>query len=345
VSVLRTWGGTHRQRLLRAGVPAGVLLVIVVALLALPLYSTESATSFTLYNALQNFASLGLLALAVALSLLIGEFDLSTLGMYAFGGILAVSLGESSPLLGVLAAVGAGLVIGVGQGLVIARTEISSVPLTLGGYIALLGLSQVVGHSNTLTYSNYNVGVSLDQVTATFFSPRSLIAIVIFVGVGVLLGNTRLGRDVRAVGGDRRASRAAGVATDRIIVGIFAGSGVLSALGGALFAYSTSAAKPDLGLAPFIFAVTAALLGGVSLAGGRGAVAGVAAGVLALSLLQELFALLGTASYVVNIVQGGLLVGVVVFEAPDLRRRLVTARARMAERGRAKHAAAQRATP
>jgi ribose/xylose/arabinose/galactoside ABC-type transport system permease subunit len=321
-----------RQRLLRAGLPLGVFVLIVIALVALPLYSDNSATTFTVYNAGQNFASLGLLALAVALSLLIGEFDLSTLGMYGLGGLLAVKFGGGSPFLGVACAVAVGCGVGLLQGAIIARSGISSVPLTLGGYIALLGASHVVGHSDTLAYGNLSAGTWLDTITATFFSPRSLTVLAIFLIVGGVLRWTRLGRDVRAVGGDRRASRAAGVPTDGILVGVFVASGCFSALGGALFAYSTSAAKPDLGMAPFVFAVTAALLGGVSLTGGRGAASGVFLGVMSLSLLQELFALLGTQSYVVNLVQGGLLVLVVIFEAPDLRRRLITWRARLADR-------------
>jgi ribose/xylose/arabinose/galactoside ABC-type transport system permease subunit len=325
----------QRRRLLRAGLPLAVFTAIVVALVALPLYSDTSATTFTVYNAGQNFASLGLLALAVGLTLIVGEFDLSTLGMYALGGLLAVKLGGGSPFVGVAAAVAVGLAVGLLQGAIMARTGISSVPLTLGGYIALLGLSHVVGNSNTLAYKNLDAGIWLDTITATFFSPRSLIVLAVFVIVGGVLRWTRLGRDVRAVGGDRRASRAAGVPTDGILIGVFALSGCFSALGGALFAYSTSAAKPDLGLAPFVFGVTAALLGGVSLTGGRGGATGVFLGVLSLSLLQELFALLGTQSYVVNLVQGSLLVLVVIFEAPDLRRRLTTMRARLADRAAA----------
>jgi len=113
--------------------------------------------------------------------------------------------------------------------------------------------------------------------------------------------------------------------------GIFTVSGFCSALGGALFAYSTAAAASDLGLSPFIFAITAALLGGVALAGGRGTAAGILLGVLTLSLLETLFAQLGTPAYVVDLVRGGLLVAVVLVEAPDLRRQIIRLRSRTAQ--------------
>lgn len=316
-------------RRLQRALPLLILGGIALALVGLPLYSDESLTSFNVYNALQAFSSLGLLALAVGLTMIAGEFDLSTIGMYALGGMLAVQLGGGSPELGILAAIVAGLIIGAIQGGIIARLRISSVPVTLGGYIALLGLTSVISSGKSVAYERLDVGVWLEQMTATFFSPRSLIALGVFVGVAALLHWSRVGRDLRAVGGDRRAARAAGVKTDRVLVGTFMASAALSALGGGLLAFSIATAAPDPGLQPFIFAVTAALLGGVTLAGGQGAVLGIAVGAISLALLQELFVILATPDYVSKLVLGGLLVLVVVVEAPDLRRAATAARARL----------------
>jgi ribose/xylose/arabinose/galactoside ABC-type transport system permease subunit len=317
------------SRRLQRALPLVVLGGIALALLGLPLYSDENLTSFNVYNALQAFSSLGLLALAVGLTMIAGEFDLSTIGMYALGGMLAVQLGDPSPVLGIAAAILAGLIIGAIQGGIIARLRISSVPVTLGGYIAVLGLTSVISSGKSVAYERLEVGVWLEQVTATFFSPRSLIALAVFAAVAALLHWSRLGRDLRAVGGDRRAARAAGVKTDRVLVGTFMASAALSALGGGLLAYSIASANPDPGLTPFIFAVTAALLGGVTLAGGQGAVLGIAVGAISLALLQELFVILATPDYVSKLVLGGLLVLVVVVEAPDLRRAATAARARL----------------
>jgi ribose transport system permease protein len=324
---------SRRERFLRLGLPLAILSAIVVALFALPLYADRGITSYSIYNAFQNSSTLGFLALAVGLTIIIGELDLSSLGMFALGGMLAVKFGDTSPLLGIFGTIAVGAVLGLVQGILIARSGISSVPVTLGGYIALLGLCYIIGSGNTLVYTNLDAGLWLDSKLGYFFSPRSLVALFLFLIAGFVIRWTRVGRDIRAVGADRRAARAAGVHVEWIIVGVFLCSGSLSALGGALFTISTSAAKPDLGLAPLIFAVTAVLLGGVSLLGGRGGPGGILIGVLSLSLLETLFALLGTPSYVVNLVRGGLLLLVVVFEASDLRRAVIALRARAGERG------------
>jgi ribose transport system permease protein len=325
----RVLDARRARRGIQASAPFAVLALFALALVALPLYSDATATSFNVYNTLQSFAALGLLSLAVGLTVIAGEFDLSTVGMYGLGGMLAVQTGVDSPLLGVLVALGVGALVGAVQGGLVARLGISSVPVTLGGYIALTGLTSVISGGESVAYDNLGAGVWLDQVLATFFSPRSLVTLGAFALAAALLRWTRIGRDLRAVGGDRRASRAAGVRTERVLVGVFVASGCLSALGGALLSYSVATAAPDPGVTPLIFAVTAALLGGVTLAGGRGGPLGIAAGAISLALLQELFAILAAPDYVAKLVLGGLLIVVVVADAPDLRRRLTAARARL----------------
>lgn len=317
------------RRVAKNGGPYAILGAVVIAFLAVPFYSTETATDFNVYNALQSVSSLGLLSLAVGLSMIAGEFDLSTVGMYALGGMLAVKFGVDSPVLGVVVALAAGAVVGMIQGGIIAKLGISSVPVTLGGFIALLGLTSVISDGESIAYDNFSAGLWLEQEIFTFFSPRSLIMLGAFVIVAAVLYWTRIGRDLRAVGGDRRAARAAGVRTDRVLVGTFMTTAMLSALGGALLAYSIATAKPDPGGSALVFAVTAALLGGVTLAGGKGTAMGIAAGAISLSLLQEIFVIVATPDYVSNLVLGGLLVVVVAFDAPNLRSRLTAARTRV----------------
>jgi len=118
-------------------IPVVSLVVVVVAFASAPALSGRPLQPFDVYNALQGFAQLGLLALAIGITMIAGEFDLSVVGSYAVGGMLAVSAGATSPALGVLAAVAAGAAIGAVQGGLIARLRIPSMPVTLATYIAL----------------------------------------------------------------------------------------------------------------------------------------------------------------------------------------------------------------
>jgi ribose/xylose/arabinose/galactoside ABC-type transport system permease subunit len=201
-------------------------------------------------------------------------------------------------------------------------------PVTLGFYIALLGAKMTIGHSQSVSFSNLDLGSALDDQKLQILSWRSLIAGAAFAMVFLATRATSLGRDIRAVGGDRRASRMVGVEVDRVLILVFVVSAVCAALGGTLQAYSFATALSDPGQAPLKFGVTAAILGGVSLAGGVGGALGIAAGAMTLSLLQELFSILAAPTWASNLVTGALLVLATIIAAPDLAARWKSLRAR-----------------
>jgi ribose/xylose/arabinose/galactoside ABC-type transport system permease subunit len=235
--------------------------------------------------------------------------------------MLAVKTGAAHPWLGVVVAVCAGLAVGSVQGAIVAFLRINSMSVTVGGYVVLLGLTNVIGHESSVGYSNYGVSEALNHSVLSIFSIQSLVVLAAMLAVGALLSLTRWGRDVRAVGGDRRASRVSGVRVDRIVVLVFASSGAFSGLAGALLAYSLATATPDLAsLETLIFAATAALLGGVGLAGGRGGILGLIAGVLSLSILQEILATTAAPEYLSQIITGSLLLITSALAAPEIGR-------------------------
>jgi len=286
---------------------------------------------FDVYNALQGFAQLGLLALAIGLTMIAGEFDLSVVGTYALGGMLAVQLGAKSPVLGVLAALGAGAAVGLVQGALIARLRIASMPVTLATYIALLGLTYAMSGGLSKSYPNSAATLWVDQSLGGVFSPRSLLTLTAFLIAAAVLGFTKLGRELRAIGSDRRASRVAGVRVDRRLIAVFTISGVLAALGGALLSYSYASANPDPGLQPLILAAVAALLGGVSLAGGRGAPLGILAGALSVAVLAQIVAVTALPDFTTQLLYAALLAVIVAIESPGLRASLDRLRARHAD--------------
>lgn len=302
-----------------AWLPVATIVVMAVVFVLLAGVQGASIRAANGFDIMQNFADLGLLTIGLAITMIIGEFDLSVPSSYALGGAVAVLTGVRSPLVGVLLALAVGLVAGTVQGALIAKLRMSSVPVTLGGYLVMLGAADALLKNNSVSYTNYNVGINLDHPVLQIFSQRSLIILAVVVVVGLALRFTRLGAHVRATGGDRRAARVAGVPVDRMIIGVFALSAAGSAVSGALLDYSLATASPEIQLTPLIFAVTAAVLGGVSVAGGRGSVLGVGIGVIALSILQEGLVILAAADDVTRIVTGALLGLVALIAAPDLR--------------------------
>jgi ribose/xylose/arabinose/galactoside ABC-type transport system permease subunit len=305
----------------RAGdvAPFAILALMVLALALLPVFSEYSVRTANVYNVFQNFSSYGLVALALGITIIVGEFDLSVSSIYLLGGMVAVLTGAESPFLGIIAALGAAALVGVVQGGLIAGFRLNSMPVTLGGYLVVLGITHLLGNSQSVLYENFEVGLKLDEPIAQIFSIRSIVSLGIFVLAAIVLRYLRVGRDIRAIGGDRRSARVAGVRVDRLLVCVFVVSALGAALPGALLSYSLATASPtNIGFDVLTFSATAALIGGVRLTGGKGGAFGIAAGVLSLSVLQEILAILRSPDYVSSLITGGLLVVVTIVWAPEL---------------------------
>ena len=324
---------TRRRPKVGDAAPFAILAIMVVALALVPVVTEYTVRTANVYDIFQNFSSYGLVALALGITIIAGEFDLSVSSMYLLGGMVAVLTGAGSPLLGIAAALGTAILVGLVQGGLIARFRLNSMPITLGGYLVVLGVTYILGHNKSVLYENFTVVLRLDKPVLQIFSIRSLVALVIFVVATIVLRYLRVGRDLRAIGGDRRAARVAGVSVDRLLIGVFVVSALGAALPGALLSYSLATASPtNIGFDVLTFSATAALIGGVRLSGGKGGALGIAAGVLSLSVLQEILAILRSPDYVSSLITGGLLVIVTIVWAPELSQWFRTTRvARPAE--------------
>ena len=280
----------------------------------------------TAYSTLQIFATISLVTLGLGLTMMIREFDLSVVGMYGMAGCVAVLTGTHNPWLGLSLALIIGLAAGVVQGFIVVRLHLSSVGVTLGGLLVFVGIAFVLTESRSLPYDNLAVALLLNERIGGIFSLRSLVPITAFVIAAVIFAWTRLGRDIIAIGSDRRAAVTTGVKVDTLIIGIFAVSGLCAALSGALLSYSLASASPA-GLSDVIApAAAGAILGGVSLGGGSGRPLGIAAGALTLAVLRSGLNAVGAPPFVNDIAMGAVLLAVAVLDGPYLARRLIVTR-------------------
>jgi ribose/xylose/arabinose/galactoside ABC-type transport system permease subunit len=286
----------------------------------------------TIFSVMQLFATLGLVALGIGLSMLVREFDLSVSGVVGLAGCVAVLTGGGNPWLGLALGVASGIASGCLQGLIMTRLGLSSVGVTLGGLLTLQGLTYVLTANRTVIYPDMKLALALNAPIIGLLSVRSAVAVGVFLIAALIMNFTRLGRDVIATGSDRRASRIAGLSTDFVIVGVFAASGGCAALSGVLLSYGLGAASPvalaDV-LAP---GAAAAIIGGVSVTGGRGGPIGIAAGVLTLCIVRSGLSAIGVSPNIHEIVSGSILIAIAVLDGPDLARRLRSWRVDIAER-------------
>jgi ribose transport system permease protein len=237
--------------------------------------------------------------------------------------------------------VGAGLY-GCLQGYIIARLQIPSIVFTLGTMILVGGVEYEVSNQQVVYLAVNQLNVS-DAVRTQIliFSPASLAFIAVTILVGLLLGFTRIGREIYALGGAREESRIAGISQVRPVVVAFTISASLAALAGALASLREGGAGPQAYDSLLLTAVTGALIGGISLYGGRGRIAGVFVGVLILQFLVSALGLESAPFWAAGFAEGTLLLVFLIVELAQtssplrrgLERRLLAHRQRQEAEG------------
>lgn len=300
-----------------------ILLAVVVAIFTILDEGQGHVLSMaTAYSVLQQFATLGPVALALGLTMMTREFDLSIGGTLSLAGCVAVLAGSTSPTLGLILALAVGCIAGLIQGVIMLRLGLSSIGVTLGGLLTLSGLSYVITKNETIGFDATDVAMAMSERVLGVFSLRSLVALALFLAAALIVSWTRAGRDMLAVGSDRRAATIAGVNVKSTILCVFAISGLLTAGAGALLSYSLAAASPVALADTLLPAAAAAIIGGVSLSGGKGRPLGIAGGVLVLCVLRSGLTSIGAPPFVHDIVTGAVLLTVALFDSAELDRRL-----------------------
>ena len=254
-------------------------------------------TTGTTFSALETFATSGLVALGLGLTIMIREFDLSVVGMFSMAGCIAVLTGGASPMTGVALAVLAGIVAGVLQGLIITRLRLSSVGVTLGGLLVFTGIAYVLTGARMINYDNMGVALSLSARIGGVFSIRSLLAIAIFLAVAAFIAHyTRFGRTFYAIGGNEQSAVLMGLPVGRVKILIYTFNGFCSALAGVVFTFYMLSGYGLHAQGMELDAIAAVVIGGTLLTGGTGYVIGTVFGVLILGVIQTLIIFDGTLS-------------------------------------------------
>ncbi len=207
---------TARARQLPRGL---VFLILTLAffVIAPQIWGAGSITSSNWTDVCDYLGTFGVIALAVGLGMIVGEFDISVGASYVLGGVIAAKLGQSSPYVGILAAAAVGAFAGFVQGSIVGRFKISSVPVTLAGFIIMSGIALTISHGQQLLFEDYATVDWLNEVHFTYLTTNGIIVAGIFIVLALAMGLTRIGPTMRAVGGDRRASEVAGIRTTRTL--------------------------------------------------------------------------------------------------------------------------------
>jgi ribose transport system permease protein len=294
---------------------------IVVALLVLvAIFAVATDTFLTqrnLSNLVEQSAEPGLLACGMTVVIIAGEFDLSVGAILGFAAVVAAFfVNEAGLVAAVLAALAAGVGLGVVNGFIVTRLRIPSFLATLSTAFVIVGAAIYLTDGT----DNYRVN---DFLSFSQFADGELlavkykawIALAAFVAVWAILRGTRFGRQIFAVGGNPDAARISGVRVRLVTTGAFVLCGALAALAGAISASDTGVAQADGGVGMEFAAVAAVVIGGTSVAGGRGSVWRTLAGVMLLAVVANGFTLLYISPTYDQLVQGTIILAAIVADS------------------------------
>ncbi len=298
--------------------PSAILAVVSIALaIYAGTVSSMYLTGHNWQNILLQFATLGLIALGQQVVMMIGAIDLSVGPLMGFIVVLATFVltpGESGPLLalGLVVMILVGLVVGFLNWLAVTALKMPPLIATLISYIALQGFARVLRPNPV---GAIDTGLTNAISTQIGFVPVAAIVVVVMgLALEYMLLRTRAGAQLRAAGSDPQVARRVGMPVGRVTLLAYLGCAALAALGGLLLMGQVGTGDPSSGVSYTLSSITAVVLGGASVFGGRGSFIGALLGALLIEQLYSLTVFLNlNSSWQLYLLGGLTLIAVAVY--------------------------------
>ena len=292
-----------------------IFVIFIVIVIGLTILKPSFITPKNLVNILKQASSNGILAFGMMFVIISGGFDMSVGSTVAFSGILAALLGQgNNPLvLALVAALLAGLGVGIVNGVGVAVGDLPPFIMTLGTMTAVRGLALLVSNGKPV------IGMSEQYKAIAASSIAGIPMLAVFLVIVILicsfvLAKTVYGRRVYACGGNLQAARVAGINTTAIRISTFAIAGLLAGLSGFLMTSRVTIGQPTAAESYEMDAITACVVGGVSMTGGVGKPWGVVVGTLLITVIANGLDILGVSSHWQKIVKGLIIVLAVLID-------------------------------
>lgn len=275
------------------------------------------------FLSVRNFMNMGLaaavtgvMAAGLTISMVMGAFDLSQYSVATLAAVVSsVCILSGMPAgVGLIVALATGIACGVVNGLLVTVFKINPIITTLGTQMIFRALCYIITSSKILTISNDTI--SFIGTGYILGIPTSVwILVVIYLILAFIVKYTSFGRSVYAVGANSNASYLAGINIRRTRIGGLVVSSTCAAIAGVLSAAQVGAAIPANGVGAEMEITTAVLLGGLSLAGGKGKLSGTFLGLILLAMINNGLTLLSVQSYYQMLVRGIVLVLAVLIDS------------------------------
>lgn len=308
-----------KEAILSLGDKYRIYVLFVVVFLFMSIFAPRFFNAWNLTSIMRTMAMNATVAIGFTIILIVGQLDLSIGTIITFSAIIGLGLkgmvgyGLSVPL-----AIVAGSFIGLVNGLLVAKAKINSFIVTLGMMTILQGAIYTVTGGNTIAVTTpdaFAVSDWLGKMIIPLITPRVLITIILVILFSIFMTRTRAGRNFYMVGGNSHTAWLAGVDNSKYTIIAFVISGTMAAIGGVLFGMEGAAATLKLGDTSLMYIISATIIGGTAMSGGKGGVFRTFMAILTLDMLYNGIILFGLGNEVRIFIAGVILASVVLYEA------------------------------
>jgi simple sugar transport system permease protein len=309
----------RRIPLRELGMIPAIIIAGVIGIVVSPFFLTQN----NLINILQQSSELSIVVFGQALIILVGRFDLSQESVVGFAPMVAAwlvlpaaagGLGIELPgAVGIVVLFAIGAAVGAMNAFFVVKLGLNAFITTLAVLILLRG--STLGVANGRTLAELPPAFTYLGSTSMAGIPLSVwIAALLFVIVSVVVRYHRFGRSLYVIGGNALAARAAGIRVDRITLTVYVIGGLFAALAGLLFTGRLGAVTANQGQNLIFTVMAAAVIGGISLNGGRGTIFGALTGVLLLGIINNILTLSQVSSFWIQASQGAIILAALLVQ-------------------------------
>lgn len=293
----------------------GLSGVLIVGFVVLSFAAPNFLSVANLLNVLQQAAFFGIIAFAMTLVIVAGEIDISVGSLAALSsaclGVLVVNLGWSM-LAACIAVILLSILSGSIAGFLRAQFNVPTFISTLALYLALRGLAMLLTQAFTIPIPSKEFFYWGSGKVLGVLPVAAIYMVIMFAIVYVISQKTVFGRSIYAVGGNAKAAQLAGINVKKTRIIVLALTGFAGGFTGLLQSAQLSSGNPTIGNGLEFDAISAVIIGGAAMAGGKGKVSGTLLGVFLMALLSNGMVLLGINPYGQNVVRGAIVLGAVL---------------------------------
>jgi ribose transport system permease protein len=282
------------------------LIGLLVLMIVVTMIDTTFIQTSNLSNVLRQVSINGLIALGMTLVILIGGIDLSVGSVFGLTGAILASMLMAGfpPVLALIIILALGAFLGSMNGLLVAKGKLQAFIATLGTMAIFRGILQVYTDGRPITGFDSDF---IDYIGRGYILGIPVPTIILIVATLIMIFITKktvFGKEIYAVGGNERAAILSAINVDKVKIKVYALSGLLTTISGVILLSRLNSAQPTAGNAYEMDAIAAVVLGGTSMAGGKGRITGTFIGILMIGVISNALNILSVSSFYQNIVKG-----------------------------------------